>query len=107
MWPASGFRRFGLPTALAAVAAMLAIPAIEHLRETPQELVALPPMPVMRFTVPIGEGQLSPERDGSSDAISLGGVSDALWGRPASTSLALSNDGNVNTSVTSDEQRIY
>ena len=42
-----------------------------------------PAGPVVRFTVPVGEGT----------AVYLGGALDARFGRPASTSLAISPDG--------------
>ena len=44
-----------------------------------------PAGPVVRFTVPVGEGT----------EVYLGGEVDAFFGRPASTSLAISPDGNL------------
>ena len=41
--------------------------------------------PVMRFTVPVGEGS----------EVHLGGGVDGFWGRPSSTSLAISPDGGL------------
>jgi len=41
--------------------------------------------PVVRFTVPVGEGT----------EVYLGGERDAFWGRPSSTSLAISPDGDL------------
>jgi len=46
---------------------------------------AAPESPVISFTVPVGEGS----------EVYLGGQGDAAWGRPASTSIALSPDGSL------------
>jgi Tol biopolymer transport system component len=74
---------FGVATAvIAGLAVFLIMRGNSATEDLPQSVAE-----VVRFSVALGEA------DGSGAPIRLGGEQDARWGRPSSTSLALSNDG--------------
>jgi len=74
---------FGVATAVVAgLAVFLMMRGNSATEDLPQ-----PAAEVVRFSVTVGDA------GDSGDALYLGGEEDARWGRPSSTSLALSNDG--------------